>query len=150
MFPTLTELTRSLAEHQIPSVVGVLLKSNDDNARSSYKMSTGGLVAVLEAVQELCRSSHGVRASLRESSGCVWHHQHRCAGDDVLELPLGWMSGAIVSDYDLISKIRARWSTRNHELYTGQWTDTHSSRVREQQVFPHFPLASPAHPTVIP
>ena len=95
MFPTLTELTRSLAEHQIPSVDGVRMKSNDDNARSSNKMSCDGLVAVLEAVQELCRSSHGVRASLRESSGCVWHHQHRCAGDDVLELPLGWMSGAI-------------------------------------------------------
>ena len=98
MSPTLTELTRSLAEHQIPSVDGVLLKSNGDNARSSYKMSTDGLVAVLEAVQELCRSSHGVRASLRESSGCVWYHQHRCAGDDKLELPLGWMSGAVVSD----------------------------------------------------
>ena len=105
MLPTLTELTRSLAEHQIPSVDGVRIKSNDDNARSSYKMSCDGLVAVLEAVQELCRSSHGVRASLRESSGCVWHHQHRCAGDDVLELPLGWMSGAIASDQDLISKI---------------------------------------------
>ena len=57
-------------------------------------------------------------ASLRESSGYVWHHQHRCAGDDVLELPLGWMSGAIASDQDLISKIRARHGTRNRELYT--------------------------------
>ena len=134
MLPTLTELTRSLAEHQIPSGVGVRMKSNDDNARSSYKMSCDGLVAVLEAVQELCRSSHGVRASLRESSGCVWHHQHRCAGDDVLELPLGWMSGAIVSDHDMISKIRARLSLRNREFYTGQSADTRSSRVREQQV----------------
>ena len=142
MFPTLTELTRSLAEHQIPSVDGVNMKSNDDNARSSYKMSCDGLVAVLEAVQELCRSSHGVRASLRESSGCVWHHQHRCAGDDVLELPLGWMSGAIASDQDLISKIRARQSTRNRELYTGQWADTRSSRVREQQVVDQKPPAS--------
>ena len=88
---------------------------------------------MLKAVQELCRSSYGVPASLHESSGCVWHHQHRCAGDDVLELPLGWMSGAIVSDYDLISKIRARQCLRNRELYTGQWADTRSSRVREQQ-----------------
>ena len=80
-------------------------------------MSCDGLVAVLEAVQELCRSSHGVRASLRESSGCVWRHQHRCAGDDVLELPLGWMSGAIVSDQDVISKIRAHCGMRNEHGY---------------------------------
>ena len=71
------------------------MKSHDDNARSSYKTSCDGLVAVLEAVQELCRSSHGVRASLRESSGCVWHHQQRCAGDDVLEVSLEWTYGAI-------------------------------------------------------
>ena len=74
-------------------------------------------------------------ALTHESHGCVWHHQHRCVGDDVLELPLGWMSGAIVNDYDIISKIRARQSLRNRELHTGQWDDTRSSRVREQQVF---------------
>ena len=27
----------------------------------------------------------------------LWHFQQRYAGDDVLELPLGWMSGAIVN-----------------------------------------------------
>ena len=70
------------------------------------------------AVQELCRSSYGVPASLHESFGCVWHFQHRHAGDDKLELPLGCMFGAIVSDYDIKSKIRARWSTRNRELIT--------------------------------
>ena len=53
-----------------------------------------------------------------ESYGCVSHFQHRCAGDDELELPLEWMSGAIVNDYDLISKIRARQSVRNRELST--------------------------------
>jgi len=33
--------------------------------------------------------------------GCVWqwHFQQRYAGHDVLELPLEWMSGAIVSLY---------------------------------------------------
>ena len=71
MFPTLTELTRSLAEHQIPSVNGVRMKSNDDNARSSYKMTTDGLVAVLEAVQTLCRDSYGVTAVTHESTGQV-------------------------------------------------------------------------------
>ena len=71
---------------------------------------------MLEAVQELCRSSHGVLDD--ESHGCVWHFQHAYAGDDELELPLEWMPGAIVNDYDLISKIRARWSTRNRELST--------------------------------
>ena len=89
---------------------------------------------MLDAVQELCRSSYGVPASLHESYGCVWHCQHRHVGDDKLELPLGWMSSAVASDQDLISKIRARQSVRNRELYTGQWADTRSSRVREQQV----------------
>ena len=37
--------------------------------------------------------------------------------DDVLELPLGWMSGAIASDQDLASKVRARLTVRNRELY---------------------------------
>ena len=60
---------------------------------------------MLKAVQELCRSSCRVTVLTGESYGCVSHFQHRCAGDDVLELPLGWMSGAIVNDYDMISKI---------------------------------------------
>ena len=73
---------------------------------------------MLSAVQELCRASYGVTALDDESSGCVWHFQHAYAGDDELELPLEWMPGAIVSDQDVISKIRARWSTRNRELST--------------------------------
>ena len=52
---------------------------------------------MLKAVQRLCRSLYGVTAVTRESYGCVWHFQQRFAGDDVLELPLGWMSGAIVN-----------------------------------------------------
>ena len=39
------------------------------------------------------------------SHTCVWQFQHRHVGDDKLELPLAWMSGAIVNDYDMISKI---------------------------------------------
>ena len=103
---------------------------------------------MLSAVQELCRASYGVTALDDESHGCVWHFQHAYAGDDELELPLEWISGTIVNDYDLISKIRARLSTRNRELYTGQWADTRSSRVREQQVSGRNPLAARAHPTV--
>ena len=34
----------------------------------------------------------------------VWHLQHHHAGDDMLEVPLGWTFGAIVSDCDMISK----------------------------------------------
>ena len=75
---------------------------------------------MLSAVQELWRSSYGVTVLTGESYGCVSHFQHRCAGDDELELPLGWMSGAIVSDHDTISKIRPRLTVRNRELYTGQ------------------------------
>ena len=95
---------------------------------------------MLEPVQELCRSSYGVPASLHESHGCAWHLNDGDAGRGVLELvPLGWMFDAIVSDYDLISKIQARQSVRNRELYTGQWADTRSSRVREQQVVDQKP-----------
>ena len=43
----------------------------------------------------------------------VWHLQHHHAGDDMLEVPLGWTFGAVVSDCDMISKIRARQCTRN-------------------------------------
>ena len=52
---------------------------------------------MLKKVQGLCRSFHGVTAVTPESYGCVWHLQQRYAGDDVLEVSLGWMSGAIVS-----------------------------------------------------
>ena len=47
----------------------------------------------------------------------VWHLQHHHAGDDMLEVPLGWTFGAVVSDYDMISKIRARQSVRNQLSY---------------------------------
>ena len=72
---------------------------------------------MLKTVQELCRSFYGVTTVTAESYGCVWHHQHGCAGDDVLELPLEWMSGAIVSDYDINSKIRAHCPMRNRHGY---------------------------------
>ena len=42
---------------------------------------------------------------------CLAHCQHRHVGGDKLELPLGWMSGAIANDYDIISKIGARHGT---------------------------------------
>ena len=45
----------------------------------------------------VCRFFYGVTAVTAESYGCVWHFQQRYAGDDVLVLPLGWMSGAIVN-----------------------------------------------------
>ena len=98
MFPTLTELTRSLAEHQIPSVNGVRMKSNDDNARSSYKMTTDGLVAVLEAVQTLCRDSYGVTAVTHESTEQVCNlpsttRQRPCAG-----AAPGWTFGTVVRE----------------------------------------------------
>ena len=57
------------------------MKSNDDNMRSSYKMSCDVLVVVLQAVLgELCRSFYGVTAVTAESYGCVWHLQQRYAG----------------------------------------------------------------------
>ncbi len=55
-----------------------------------------------------------------------------------LEVPLGWTSGAIVSDYDTISKIRARHEMRNRELSMGQPTHSRVGAVREQQVGRQF------------
>ena len=54
-------------------------------------------MAVLKAVQGLCRSFYGVTAVTRESYGCVWHLQQRYAGHDVLEVSLEWTSGATVN-----------------------------------------------------
>ena len=78
-------------------------------------------------------------ALTRESSGCAWCLHGADAGRGVLEVPPGWTSDAIVSDHDMISKIRARHGTRNRELYTGQWAHERSSRVREQQVLGQKP-----------
>ena len=80
-------------------------------------MLRGRLISVLITVQEQCRPSYGVTSIAHESYGCVWHLQHRRAGDAMVEVPLRWMSGAIVSDYDMISKIRARHDTRNRHGY---------------------------------
>ena len=43
-------------------------------------------------------------------------------------------SPSIASERDMISKIRARHEMRNEQGYTGHVTDTHASRVREQEV----------------
>ena len=69
------------------------MKSNDDNSRSSYKMTIDGLVAVLEAVQTLCQDSYGVTAVTHESTGQVCNtFQARRASDCVLEQHLGGRS----------------------------------------------------------
>ena len=46
-----------------------------------------------------------------------------------------WTVGAIMSDWDTISKIRARYYTRNPLLYTGHAVDQRASAARERQVF---------------
>ena len=45
-----------------------------------------------------------------------------------------WTSEAIVSDQDMISKIRARQDMRNEESYTGHAADRCASATREQEV----------------
>ena len=59
---------------------------------------------------------------------------------------LWWTVGAIMSDWDTISKIRARLTERNHLLYTGHAVDQRASAARERQVFHQKPheRASPA------
>ena len=74
------------------------MKSHDDNARSSYKMSTDRLVAVPEAVQGLCGDLCGVTAVTRESHGQVCSFQARRASDRVLEVYFGWTFGAVVRE----------------------------------------------------
>ena len=98
MFPTLTDLPRSLAEHQILSVNGRRMKSHDDNARSSYKMSTHRLVAVPEAVQGLCGDLCGVTAVTRESHGQVCKLPSTARQRPCAEGVFGWTFGAIVKE----------------------------------------------------
>ena len=51
-----------------------------------------------------------------------------------------------MSDWDTISKIRARYATRNLLFYTGHAVDQRASAARERQVFLRKPHArtSPA------
>ena len=55
-----------------------------------------------------------------------------------------------MSDWDTISKIRARYYTRNPLLYTGHAVDQRASAARERQVFHQNPheRTSPALYTV--
>ena len=64
----------------------------------------------------------------------VWHLQHHHAGDDMLEVPLGWTFGAIVNDCDTNSKIRARQYTRNRHaqpVVSAAKGDAHFSSMRK-------------------
>ena len=81
----------------------------------------------------------------------VWHLQHHHAGDDMLEVPLGWTFGAIVSDCDMISKIRARQSTRNRLSIPRYYlTKGRGVRVRAGSVPPKtVPRQPPTPPYVI-
>ena len=70
----------------------------------------------------------------------------------VLEVPLGWTFGAVVSDCDMISKIRARQSTRNRlSVLRYYLTDGRGVRVRagsgRQKAVRHV---TTAHPSVLP
>ena len=58
-----------------------------------------------------------VPASSDESFGCAGAVQARLAVRGVLEVVLGWTSGAIVIDVDMISKIGARCPMRNEHGY---------------------------------
>ena len=52
---------------------------------------------------------------------------------------------AIVSDCDMISKIRARQSVRNDELYTRQAADQRAPAAREQEACRQKPRHAPRH-----
>ena len=62
----------------------------------------------------------------------------------MVEVLFEWMSGAIMSDYDINSKIRARLSTRNEQGYTAGAVGTRRSQRREQEVVLRKALAVPA------
>ena len=78
----------------------------------------------------------------------VWHLQHHHAGDDMLEVPLGWTFGAIVSDCDTNSKIRARYPTRNRHAQPVVSAAKALAVARALSLFPHFLPVPPAHPSV--
>ena len=78
----------------------------------------------------------------------VWHLQHHHAGDDMLEVPLGWTFGAVVSDCDMISKIRARQCTRNRHaqpVVSAAKAGAHFRSMRKC-----FPIFYPYHPPTPP
>ena len=80
----------------------------------------------------------------------VWHLQHHHAGDDMLEVPLGWTFGAIVNDCDMISKIRARQYTRNRHaqpVVSAAKGDAHFRSMRKCSL--DFYTTSTAHPSVL-
>ena len=69
----------------------------------------------------------------------VWHLQHDHAGDDVLEVLLGWTFSAAVSDCDTNSKIRARCATRNRHaqlVVSAAKGGAHFRSMRNAKVFP--------------
>ena len=68
--------------------------------------------------------------------GKLQQHAPSCrAACRMLQWSAAWRtSDAIVSDCDMISKIRARQSTRNDELYTRQAADRSAPAPREQEV----------------
>ena len=79
----------------------------------------------------------------------VWHLQHHHAGDDILEVPLGWTFGAVVSDCDMISKIRARYATRNRSAMPVVATRMGAAGLRPlTKCFPSFLPTPTAHPSV--
>ena len=88
----------------------------------------------------------------------VWHLQHHHAGDDMLEVPLGWTFGAVVSDCDMISKIRARLPVRNrlsiprYYLTDGRGVRVRAGSGRPKTVSrqPPTPPMTPPYPTTYP
>ena len=51
---------------------------------------------------------------------------------------MGWFEGTfmfITQDWDMISKIRARQSTRLYELYMATAAQTHGAQSRDREVF---------------
>ena len=80
----------------------------------------------------------------------VWHLQHHHTGDDVLEVPLGWTFGAVVSDCDMISKIGARHSVRNRLSIPRYYlTDGRGVRVRAGKCAAKNRTTSTAHPSIL-
>ena len=79
----------------------------------------------------------------------VWHLQHDHAGDDVLEVLLGWTFSAAVSDCDTNSKIRARQSTRNRHaqpVVSAAKGDAHFRSMRKcSTIFYPTTTASPPY-----
>ena len=133
---------------------GLILSSNhrggrwfDTNARPASKSEACVSPARATRSTFTVGPSDADRDSDQQVLICSGTSPARLAVRGTLEVPLGWTFGAIVNDYDINSKIRARLGTRNRHGYnfpTGR--DSVRRSARASSVPPKTTPHDPPHP----